>query len=66
MNRSIPWGPDINPLELILSCDLSLDQLRNLASKLGELLADLGPKILVDLQDLELSLGNLTLGLGDC
>ncbi len=44
---------------------LLLDQLRHLAADVGEVLADLGAHVLIDLQDLDLGLGDLALRLRD-
>ena len=44
---------------------LLLDQLGDLAADFGEVLADLGAHVLIDLQDLDLGLGDLALGLRD-
>ena len=43
----------------------ALDEFGQLAPDLGQLLADLGAQILVDLQDFQLDLGHAALGLGD-
>src|SRR5829696_6361284 len=54
-----------NALELVLGRDLALNELGGLATDLGQLLADLGLQILVDLQDLQLGFRDLAPGLSD-
>src|SRR5215203_5224162 len=55
---------DIDALQLVLGRDLALDELGNLALDLAQVLGNLAAQILIDLQDLQLDLGNLALGLG--
>ena len=47
---------DVDALELILGGDLFLDQFGGFAADVGEVLADLGAHVLVDLQNLDLGL----------
>src|SRR5829696_9150057 len=54
---------DIDALQLVLGRDLALDELGNLALDLAQVLGNLAAQILIDLQDLQLDLGNLALGL---
>ena len=62
MDNTALWRLDIDPLQLILRRDTLLDQLCNLALGLPELLSDVTTHILVDLDDLQFDLGNLSLG----
>src|SRR5262249_44983853 len=64
MNDAVLRRPDIDALQLVLGGDLPLGQLGNLGPDIGEILADLGSQILVNLNDLKLELGNLAFGLG--
>src|SRR5262249_23806469 len=54
---------NVDALQLVFGCYLALDQLGDLGADLGEVLADLGAQVLVDLDDLQLRLGDLALGL---
>ena len=56
---------DVDALELVFGGDFLLDEFGGLAANVGEVLADLGAHVLVDLQDLDLGLGDLALGLRD-
>jgi hypothetical protein len=58
-------GADVDPLELVLRGDLALDVFGDLAADVRKLLAHLGPQVLVDLEHLDLCLGDLAIGLGD-
>src|SRR6266702_2959056 len=52
---------DVDAAKLILGGDLALDQFADLVVGLAQILGDLADHILVDLDDLELGLGNLAL-----
>ena len=54
---------DVDALELILGGDLALDELADLAVDLAGLLGDLAAQVPVDLDDLQLGLGDLAGGL---
>ena len=56
---------DVDALELVLGRDPLLDELGQLAPDFGQLLADLSAQVLVDLNNLQLCLGDLALSLGD-
>ena len=53
-------------LQLIHRGDLAFDQFGDLGADVGKLLGDVAAQVLVDLDDLQLGLGNLALGLRDC
>src|SRR5439155_17045528 len=54
---------NVDALHLVLGRDIALDQLGDLGADLGEIHADLGAQVLVDLDDLKLRLGDLALSL---
>ena len=56
---------DINPLQLILGGDFTLTQLGDPGFAFAELLHDIGEKIVIDLYDLQLGFGDLSLSLRD-
>src|SRR3954453_10086421 len=56
---------DIDALELVFCRDLLLNQFGVLSADVREVLAVLGPHILIDLQDLDPRFGDLALRLGD-
>jgi hypothetical protein len=56
--------PDVDPLQLVFGRDLAFDVFRQLALDLAQFARDLAAQILVDLDDLELGLADLSLGLG--
>ena len=56
--------PEVDAFQLVLGSRLPLDQLRDLAANLRQLFADVAAHVLVDLDDLQLRLGDLALGLG--
>src|SRR5262252_2477392 len=58
-------GTNIDAHELVLGGDLALDQLGHLALDLAQLLRDLASQLLIDLDDLELGLGDLGASLRD-
>src|SRR5205814_6529719 len=51
-------------LELVLRGDLALDELADLGLDLAHLLGDVAAQVLIDLDDLQLGLGDLALDLG--
>ena len=55
---------DVGALELILGRHLALDVFADLAVGLAQLLGDVAGEFLIDLEDLQLDLGDLALGLG--
>ena len=55
---------DIGALELILRRHLALDIFADLAVGLAQLLGDVAGQFLIDLDDLQLDLGDLALGFG--
>ncbi|MGY3530938.1 MULTISPECIES: hypothetical protein [Bradyrhizobium] len=65
MHRAVLWRADVHTPELILSSHSLLDQFRGLRTNLGEFLSHLGADTLIDLHDLQRSLGNSALGFGD-
>src|SRR5215207_2305939 len=65
VDHAILGRPDVDTLELILGRDLALDELGDLALGLAQVLGDLRAQVLIDLQDLQLDLGDLALGLSD-
>src|SRR5215510_2802850 len=58
-------GADVDAHELVLGGNPALHQLGDLALDLAQLLGHLAAEILIDLEDLQLDLGGLALGLGD-
>ena len=58
------WRADIDVLELILGGDLALAQFRDLGANVAELLSHFAADILIDLDDLQLDLGNFAGGFG--
>jgi hypothetical protein len=54
----------VDALEQVFGGDAFFNQLGFLAADVGQLLADLGAQVLVDLQDFQLGLGNAAPGLG--
>src|SRR5262245_2790609 len=65
MHAAVPRRADVDALELVLGRNPFFNQLRGLCPDLGQLLAHLAAKILIDLQDLELGFGDFAPGLGD-
>src|SRR5215213_8645877 len=65
VHHAVLRSADIDPLELVLGGNLLLDQFGDLAANLRKVLADLGAHVLLDLQSLNLRLGDLALGLRD-
>ena len=55
---------DVGALELVLRRHLALDEFADLAVDLAQFLGDVAAEILVDLENLQLGLGDLALGLG--
>jgi len=55
---------DVDAAELVLGGDLAFDQFADLVLGLAQVLGDLAHHVLVDLDDLQLGLGDLALGLG--
>src|SRR6266702_1999224 len=62
-HHAVLWRADVDAAELILGRDLALDRLADLVIGLAQILGNLAHHVLVDLDDLELGLGNLALGL---
>src|SRR3954454_20038000 len=57
------WRTDIDAAKLVLGGDLALEHFADLVVGLAQILGDLADHVLVDLDDLELGLGDLALGL---
>src|SRR5215208_6318904 len=64
MHHPVLRRADVDALQLILGRDLALDELGDLALRLAQVLGDLAAQFLIDLQDLQLDLGDFALGLG--
>ena len=62
---AVLWRTDVDALELVLGGDLALDELAILGVDLAHVLGDLAAQILIDLDDLQLGLGNFAFGLRD-
>ncbi len=58
-------GADVDALELVLGRDLAFDEFAELGVDLAHVLGDFAAQILIDLDDLQLGLGDLALGLRD-
>ncbi len=54
-DRTILWGADVDPLELIFGGDLAFDEVANLGVDITELLADITPPVHLELQDFQRS-----------
>ena len=52
------WRPDIDMLELVLGGDLAFAQFRDFGANVAEFFGHFAAGILVDLDDLQLDLGN--------
>ena len=63
-NGTVLRRADIHALQLVFGRDLALDEFADLGIDLAHLLGDFAAEILVDLDDLELYLGDLAFGLG--
>src|SRR5262249_910993 len=61
--RSCSWGAKVGSFELVLGRDLALDKLADLAINLAQFLGDVAGDILIYLENLQRSLGNLAFGL---
>ena len=57
---------DLDALQLIHRRDLAFDQFRDLGADVGQLLGHVAAQVLVDLDDLQLGLRNLSLALRHC
>ena len=64
-HNAVLRGADVDALELIFGGDLALDEFAELGVDLAHVLGDLAAQVLIDLDDLQLSLGDLAFGLGD-
>src|SRR5262249_40970257 len=62
-HRAILRSSDVHTLQLVLGRDPALDELADLGVDLAHFLCDFAAQILIDLNDLQLDLGNLSLGL---
>src|SRR5215831_13976194 len=65
MHHAILRGTDIDALKLVLSGDLLLYEFRSLGTDFGQILANFSTHVLVNLDDLQLCLGDLAPGLRD-
>ncbi len=63
-HRTVLRGANLDALELVLGGDLAFDELANLGLDLAHLLGDIAAQILIDLDDLQLGLGDLAFDLG--
>ncbi len=54
---------DVDPPQLVFGGDLALDEFADLVVGLAQILGDVADHVLVDLDDLQLGLGDLALGL---
>src|SRR4051812_5524414 len=62
-HHAVLWRADVDTAKLVLGGDLALDHFADLVVGLAQILGDLADHVLVDLDDLELGLGDLALGL---
>src|SRR5262245_10530538 len=63
MYDAVLRGSDVDAFKLILGCDLSFHQFRNLRVGVGKIFTHLAAQILIDLNDLQLYLTDFSLGL---
>jgi hypothetical protein len=57
--------PDVDPLQLVHRRDFSLNQLGDFGSDIGKLFCHFAAYVLIDLDDLQLDLGNFSFRLSD-
>src|SRR5438105_2112378 len=66
MDTTALGSSNVDPVQLIHSGGLPFRQFRKLGSSFDQILADLGPQVLIDLYDLQLDFRNFSFGLSDC
>ena len=64
MHEAVLWSMDIDAFEVILGGNFAFHELGDFRSRVGKILTHVAAQILIDLNDLQFGLGDLTLGLG--